>query len=75
MMFSPHARSEEEQVDGVRHGMTIPLPFITGPVGSGDLVKSLTDALHIPQCGGCGRRQEAMNQAVAFRPMRSLWED
>jgi hypothetical protein len=34
----------------------------------------LTDALHIRQCGGCAERQEAMNQAVEFRPMRSPWE-
>ncbi len=68
-------QSEEE---GVRNRpVTIPVPFMRGPtsVGSGDVLKRLTDAFHIPQCGGCGRRQAAMNRTVEFRPMRSLWED
>jgi hypothetical protein len=70
MMFSPN--TEEE---GARQPFTIPLPFLRESIGSGDMVKQLTDALHIRQCGGCERRQNAMNQAVAFRPIRSLWED
>lgn len=69
-----HPVDDKELVDGVPAGVTIPFPFITGPVGSGDLVKRLTDALHIPQCGGCRRRQDAMNTAVGFRPL-SFWED
>ena len=71
MMFDPHTTGEQE---GVRRPLTIPIPFLRGPIGSGDLVKSLTDALHIPQCGGCRDRQEAMNGALRFRPM-GLWED
>lgn len=70
MMFSP--QSDEE---GVRQPFAIPIPFLRGPIGSGDLVKQVTDALHIPQCGGCKERQEAMNETVQFRPLRSLWED
>jgi hypothetical protein len=70
MMFSPN--TEEE---GARQPFAVPIPFLREAVGSGDLVKRLTDALHIRQCGGCEDRQNAMNQAVAFRPMRSLWED
>jgi hypothetical protein len=61
--------------EGVRQPLAIPIPFLRGTVGSGDLVKHLTDALHIPQCGGCKERQDAMNGAVEFRPLRSLWED
>jgi hypothetical protein len=53
---------------------TIPIPFLRDTVGAGDLVKSLTDALRIPQCGGCQERQERMNSTLGFRPMR-LWED
>ena len=67
--FSP------EKDEGARGRLSIPIPFLRGTVGSGDLVKSLTDALRIPQCGGCKERQEAMNGAVEFRPLRSLWED
>ena len=72
MIFSPHVQSEEE---GGRQPFTVPIPFLRGPIGSGDLVKRLTDAFHVPQCGGCGERQQAMNQAVQFGPLRSLWED
>ena len=68
--FSPTLEREE----GVRNTLTVPIPFLRGPIGSGDLVKSLPDALHIPQCGGCRDRQEAMNGALRFRPM-GLWED
>ena len=71
--FSPTLEREE----GVRNTLTVPIPFLRflrGTVGAGDLVKSLTDALHIPQCGGCRDRQEAMNGALRFRPM-GLWED
>lgn len=69
MMFSPN--TEE---GGVRQPFTIPLPFLRESIGSGDMLKQLTDALHLRQCGGCAGRQEAMNQAVEFRPMRSPWE-
>ena len=34
--------------------------------GLGDVVKRVTDALHIPQCGGCKKRQEWLNKAVPF---------
>lgn len=67
-------QSDQPEEEGVRHPFTIPIPFLREAVGSGDIVRGLTDALHIPQCGGCGRRQQAMNRAVEFRPMRSPWE-
>ena len=67
--FSP------EKDEGARQPFTIPLPFLRQTIGSGDVVKGLTDALRIPQCGGCKERQETMNGAVEFRPLRSLWED
>lgn len=34
--------------------------------GLGDAVKRVTDALHIPQCGGCKRRQATLNRLVPF---------
>ena len=70
-MFEFSPRDDE----GARQPLAVPIPFLRGTIGSGDLVKSLTDALRIPQCGGCKERQEAMNGAVEFRPFRSLWED
>ncbi len=72
MIFDPHGVQPEEE--GARHPFTVPIPFLRGPIGSGDLVKRLTDALHVPQCGGCRGRQEEMNRAVEFRPL-SFWED
>ena len=70
MFDLPQIRDDES----TRQPLTIPLPFLRTPHGSGDLVKSLTDALHIPQCGGCQGRQDRLNDAVEFRPMR-FWED
>jgi hypothetical protein len=67
--FSP------EKEEGARQPFVIPVPFLRSHIGAGDVVKGLTDALRIPQCGGCKERQDAMNGAVEFRPMRSLWED
>lgn len=34
--------------------------------GAGDLVKRVTDALGIPQCGGCVERQAALNKLLPF---------
>jgi hypothetical protein len=55
--------------------LQIPIPFETQqPIGLGDLIKRITDFLHIPQCGGCQERQEYLNQWVEFQgPVR--WED
>ena len=33
------------------------------PVQAGDVARSITKALHIPHCGGCGKRQADMNEA------------
>jgi hypothetical protein len=62
--FSPEGN------EGVRQPFAIPLPFLRQTIGSGDVVKQVTDALRIPQCGGCKERQDKMNGAVEFRPMR-----
>lgn len=41
----------------------------TGSIGLGDIVKSITDALHIPQCGGCKKRQEKWNKVKIPLPL------
>lgn len=51
----------------------IRVPFDMEPVGLGDLIKRLTDFLHIPQCGGCRQRQQLLNERVVFTPVQ--WED
>tara|TARA_Y100000114_G_scaffold130512_1_gene128343 strand:+ start:2606 stop:2815 length:210 start_codon:yes stop_codon:yes gene_type:complete len=34
--------------------------------GLGDSIKRVTDALKIPQCGGCKRRQEKLNRLFPY---------
>jgi hypothetical protein len=36
--------------------------------GLGDVVARVTDALGIPKCGGCAKRQELLNTLVPFKP-------
>jgi hypothetical protein len=44
-----------------------PRPNTPAPVvGAGDLVKRATDALGIPQCGGCAQRQALLNRLFPF---------
>lgn len=35
--------------------------------GLGDTIKKVTDFLHIPQCGGCKKRQAALNKAFPYK--------
>ena len=34
--------------------------------GLGDSIKKITDAMKIPQCGGCRKRQEKLNRLVPY---------
>lgn len=34
--------------------------------GLGDVVARVTDAVGIPKCGGCAKRQEMLNKLVPF---------
>ena len=36
--------------------------------GLGDTIKKVTDFLHIPQCGGCQKRQKALNKMFPYKP-------
>ena len=38
--------------------------------GVGDTIKKVTDALRIPQCGACKRRQEKLNRLFPYRQKR-----
>lgn len=40
----------------------------TGWRGLGDVIASATSALGIKPCGGCGRRRDALNRLVPFKP-------
>jgi len=35
--------------------------------GLGDTIKKFTDALQIPQCGSCKRRQEFLNKKFPYK--------
>lgn len=45
------------------HSFMSELPEESRQLLLGDRVKQLTDALGIPQCGGCARRQQWLNDA------------
>lgn len=34
--------------------------------GLGDSIKRITDAMKIPQCGGCRRRQQKLNRLFPY---------
>lgn len=43
-----------------------PVPALTSK-GLGDTIKKVTDKLGIKQCGGCKKRQEALNRLVPYK--------
>lgn len=40
--------------------------------GLGDSIKSVTDFFHIPQCGGCKKRQEYLNRLIPYKKHRKV---
>lgn len=48
----------------------IPVPGLRQPVQLGDAVRRVTNALHIPHCSPCQKRQEALNRLIQLVPMR-----
>lgn len=42
---------------------------VEGWRGLGDVIASATKALGIKPCGGCKKRQNALNKAVPFKPV------
>ncbi len=51
------------KVEGVVAPVTDSLPTESRTLLIGDRIKELTDALGIPQCGGCEARQKWLNKA------------
>lgn len=48
--------------------LRLPAPVaIETPLGS--LIRRATAALGIPQCGGCQRREQALNRILILRPI------
>lgn len=46
---------------------SIPIPFLKGEVGLGDLIKRATSAVGIKPCGGCQKRAERLNRFARFK--------
>lgn len=46
--------------------VSVPLPGLQRQVGLGDVVAGMTKAVGIQPCGGCKRRQAALNRLLAF---------
>ena len=55
-----HMKSSEEpiRIIGPEHRV---------PKGLGDTIKKVTDKLGIKQCGGCKKRQDALNRLVPYK--------
>jgi hypothetical protein len=56
-------------IDQARRPLHLRTPFLNQETGLGDAVKHLTDALGVPSCEPCKKRQEILNR-VRFTP----WE-
>lgn len=51
------------------HEVRLPVPGIPqGGIGVGDLIRRMTDVLHIKPCRGCERRRQALNRWVIKGP-------
>ncbi len=40
--------------------------------GLGDTIKKITEALKIPQCGACKRRQQKLNRLFPYKEKPSI---
>ncbi len=53
--------------------MDVKVPFLRGPVGAGDAVKSVTSAFGVKPCMPCEERRKAMNSRLQFVPQDNPW--
>jgi hypothetical protein len=44
----------------------VPVPGMQRQVGAGDVVARVTRAVGVQPCGGCKKRQAALNRLLAF---------
>lgn len=40
--------------------------FREAPIGLGDTIHAITSALRIPECGGCAKRRQRLNQLFPY---------
>jgi hypothetical protein len=54
-----------------REPVRIPIPGLHGMVGLGQVIAAMTQKVGIQPCGGCKKRQEALDRAVLFQGWRT----
>lgn len=47
--------------------LKVPVPFLRGSVGLGDVVTKITEAVGVKPCTPCEERKRRMNQAVQLQ--------
>lgn len=58
-------------LDYAKLSLVLSIPKLKKPIGLGDVVAGATKSVGIKPCGGCKKRQEALNRAVQFAPLES----
>lgn len=64
--------SEESKKRGITDALKKPKPIQSGCAsckqmrGLGDAIARVTDAVGIPKCGACAKRQEILNKLIPF---------
>jgi len=65
-IFPPDAPEDQTSADGASRPYRVSVPGLSGDVGLGDVVKSVTSSIGIAPCGGCLRRAQALNSWMVF---------
>lgn len=53
----------------------VPLPGLAQPIGAGDVVARVTQALGIPTCSPCEQRRRWLNEHLQFDPWAGRGDD
>ena len=63
-----NGRPVQDEITNARQRLHLRIPFLRQETGLGDVIHRGTAALGIPQCGGCKKRQEMLNQVLRLNP-------
>lgn len=72
-MTSTSDPSEGDRDEKKREPIRLPNFGNQREIGLGDLISSVASRMHVPPCGGCGRRAERLNRLVTFAPRTKAW--
>ena len=64
LLFNQQAEEQQSQPVNIR------VPFLHEPLGLGDAVANVTQALGIQPCTPCQQRKEALNRRFQLNPYR-----